>query len=433
MNKKRILFVGDTSTACNYGSIAVSETFLEMLLDVGLYDLEIIDYRSCIRATGVQGQELDSKVYVKKIVNSRVGTLKKLIKKVKESKPARFVKQRVLRRDFLYNYHIPVRYDLYEEFTQRVLNGEVLQYERRLIEKCDLVLINGEGSIVNGTDTNGVYNKNGLYVVYMSFLSKRLGKKCLLLNHTVDPRNRDAWEMIRNVYPLVDKVFVRERLSLDVLRRQNLVGGNIDFVPDILFAYEPKIDVKMPLLRRLNPDEPFLCLGDSSGIKSGLTAVSWDVRETYIRLVRQLQKEVCKQIVIVDGYRGENEDINYIVNKLNLPCVNLKNCNYHQLFALLKKSELFISGRWHASILSLLAKTPILLWGSDSHKTEALYELTDYPFAFFDVKSLPINIDRMVNEAKVIIDSDHARTWLLVDKYKKDAKQNINIIKRFLL
>jgi len=432
MNKKKILFVGDTSTACNYGSIAVSETFLEKLFVEERYDIEIIDYRSCIGATGIQGYVLDSKSYVKKTVNAKFGNFKKVIKKIKESSLAIFVKERVLKRDLLHSYHIPVRYDMFEAFTRRVLKGEVLQFEKELIERSEVVLINGEGSIVNGTDKNGVYNKNGLYILYMAYLSKKLEKKCLLLNHTVDPGNRDAWEIIRNVYPLIDKVFVRERLSLDLLKRQNVFIDNIDFVPDILFAYQPMSYGEIDYSGLINPDEPYICLGDSSGIQSGLTAVSWDVRKTYMRLIKQLQKDVCRQIVIVDGYRGQNEDINYIVKELKLPCFNLQNCNYHQLYGLLKRSDLFISGRWHASILSLLAQTPILLWGSDSHKTEALYELINYPFTFFDVKSLPINIDRIVMEAKKVITSDHTNTWFLVDKYKVDAERNVDIIKSFI-
>ena len=92
-------------------------------------------------------------------------------------------------------------------------------------------------------------------------------------------------------------------------------------------------------------------------------------------------------------------------------------------------AQLFISGRWHASIIALLGHTPILLWGSDSHKTEALYSEIGYNHEFFDVNALPINIDRVVEEAKKIIKEDHSKIWNQVEQLKSDSYQNVKMLK----
>jgi polysaccharide pyruvyl transferase WcaK-like protein len=69
----------------------------------------------------------------------------------------------------------------------------------------------------------------------------------------------------------------------------------------------------------------------------------------------------------------------------------------------LSKSEIFISGRWHASILCILSGTPILLWSADSHKTKGLYSLLDYPYKFFQIDTLPLHVDEIVIQTKEIL------------------------------
>ena len=99
-----------------------------------------------------------------------------------------------------------------------------------------------------------------------------------------------------------------------------------------------------------------------------------------------------------------------VVEKNKVPRVNLCNCSYQELYYVLKNSQIFISGRWHASILALLSGTPILLWGADSFKTRALYDLFNYPYAFIDIKKLPEQIPLIKSETIKILSSNIRRS-----------------------
>jgi len=325
--------------------------------------------------------------------------------------------------------NVPARYDHYEQFANKILNDEVWKYEKKLIEWADIVLVNSEGNIVNGTDTDGKYRVGGRYVLFIEYLSKIVMKKpCYVINHTVDPKNRDIKKIIENVYPHLDGVYVREKKSHQVL--QNWGINKVEYVPDALWSHDFLKDekVKKPeCLKDFDFEKPYICIGDSSGIHNLYTHVSWDIVKQYTIMINELKK-ICPNIIFIDGYKGYNEDIHEVILKNNIATVNLRTCNYHELYYVLERAELFISGRWHASIISLLAHTPILLWGADSHKTEALYGEVDYPYEFFDVAALPLNIDRIVDEAKKIIQDEHDVQWELVEKLKKESLRNVDML-----
>ncbi|MGQ1946431.1 polysaccharide pyruvyl transferase family protein [Geofilum sp. OHC36d9] len=395
----KILFVGDLRTANNYGAIATTETLNNMLVQA-IPDAEIqyIDYRSLYFPTPVSGWPASSDGVATKIK----GMVKLVAKKVLPIFLRRLVKQLLFSAKKSSSY-VPYKVSLYDEYYARLQKGEILGFEKRMLEWADMVYINGEGNIVNGVDKYGKYRNGGLYILFMAWLAKeKFQKKTFMVNHTVDPANKDVFEMIEKVYPGLDKVYVRETLSLAKLQEVGVDNGV--FVPDALFGYQPiqNWQPSAKLLRQIDFSKPYICIGDSSGIKNMYNQVKWDVVKVLSELIEKL-KDVMPQIIFVDGYNGGNSDVNKVVRNTNIGIVNLKNCSYHDLFYVLQGAEIFVSGRWHASILSVLANTPILLWGSDSHKTKSLYTLLDYPYSFYEVNTFPIHIDEMVNEVKKII------------------------------
>jgi polysaccharide pyruvyl transferase WcaK-like protein len=238
----------------------------------------------------------------------------------------------------------------------------------------------------------------------MAWLAKtKFNKITCILNHTVDPANSDVYKMISKIYANLDIVYVRETLSLKKLHEIGI--NNAKFVPDALFHYTPSKEWNPSIIlsKQIDFSQPYICIGDSSGIKNRYNQVKWDVYQVLFQLIIELKK-IIPQIIFIDGYNGSNEDINKVIRKMHLGFVNVNNCSYNDLFYVLKGSEVFISGRWHASILSVLARTPILLWGADSHKTRSLYTLLDYPYEFFEVNTLPIHIDDIIKNTQKIIE-----------------------------
>jgi polysaccharide pyruvyl transferase WcaK-like protein len=299
---------------------------------------------------------------------------------------------------------IPCLFKDYETFAQKMLKGEILQYEYELLKWADTVYINGEGNIVNGTDSHGIYRTGALYILFMAyFIKKHLNKYCAIINHTVDPKNPDANEIIKNVYPMLDYVAVREPYSIKNLNELGFY--DVELVPDALFTFVPKNENWKPskkLEEQIDFTKPYICIGDSSGIRSRTNEVKWDIYKLYSKLIDELTS-VTDQIIFVDGFNGGHEKINKLIKDHKIGRVNLKNCNYEELYHVLSKSEIFISGRWHASILCILSGTPILLWSADSHKTKGLYSLLDYPYKFFQIDTLPLHVDEIVIQTKEIL------------------------------
>jgi len=429
---KHILFIGDFIPAQNYGSIATTETLKKLVSSVSK-DAEIryIDVRSYGKPTPVGGflpfgvPEKSLFGFIKRLLPpTAIPLMRSWNKKLK--------KNLGIKTSFL-----PYRYSLFEEYYDKMQQGEILRYEKELLEWADIVLVNGEGTIVNGTDKDGKYSVGGLYTFYLSWLAKvKYNKPTCLVNHTVDPANNDAYEIIENLYPKLDYVCVREPLSLIKLKEHGIT--NASFVPDSLFSYVPVKDWKptAELLKQIDFSKPYILVGDSAGIWKNpyLPVVKWDVVEVFSDLITQLQK-VVPQVVFVDGFNGWSKDINKVIKKFDLGYVNLKNCTYHDLFYVLKGAEIFISGRWHNSILSAVANTPILLWGSDSHKTRALYTILEYPYQFFAINSFPIHTEDMAACAKKIIEEKDAVKKSLkekVDQYAPLTSGNVKFLKEVL-
>ena len=428
MSKRKILFVGDLRTAYNYGAIATTETLLDLVRQAApTADLKLIDVRSFSGHTPPTGWPPVDYREVLHAPPSGKAALTRALKRAGLYDFAQAVRESLALapRD-----NVPARFDAYSRMAEKILNGEQWAFEKNTIEWADVVLINSEGNIVNGTDAHGLYRTGGRYVCFFAWLAKMVfHKPCYIINHTVDPQNRDIKTIIQNVYPCLDGVYVREKMSCELLRQWHV--ENFRYVPDALWTHDFENDpeAKAPVaLRDFDFMQPYICIGDSSGIQNNYSHVKWDVAAVYTELIAQLRRDVCPRIVFVDGYNGISPGIEAAVRRSGIDRVNLKNCSYHELYYVLKHARLFISGRWHASIIALLGHTPILLWGSDSHKTEALYGEVGYRHEFFDVAALPLNIDRVAAEAKAILADDMTCVWNAVEELKRRAKDNTDML-----
>lgn len=419
---KKVLLVGDLRTAINnYGAFANSDMLVKEFKKKNI-ELKCIDFRSFWNATPEGGWSQSVEEYLESN-RKRKYKMRNFARKLPFAKSlASFIRSKSVKIP-----HVPYLYKYYDDFSSKVLSGKALQYEKALIEWSDIVVINGEGNIVRGTDKNGFYRIGGLYVLYMAYLSKKvLNKETYIINHTIDPGNRDIIEIINNLYNELDGIYIREKLSIKLLNQWGI--ENVKLVPDSLFLYNEISNKNSEYINKLKKTNmPVICIGDSSGIQNGYSMVKWNIDEFFITLINKF-KDKGYQIVFIDGYGGNNEFINKAVKKTNIIQLSMSNCGYEELYNILKLSKIYISGRWHTSILSLIAHTPILLWGSDSHKTEALYDLIDYQYKFFDASSLPIHVSDIVDEAIKIINADHTKTYEKVNQLQEQVKNITEMI-----
>lgn len=430
-SSKKILFIGDYTPSYNYGAIATSECLKKMVsTHFEKNKIKIIESRMFGKnpPRGGWGEFIPPKNIIKKSFIEKIrlkleylGVKEILLKLV--SSNLRTNKEK----------YKPYLFRHFDTYAKKMLDGKIFQYEYKQIKWSDIVYINGEGTLVHGTDNQGIYRKGGLHLLFLAYFAKNyLDKYCAIVNHTVDPGNRDAEEIIKETYPTLDYVSVREPLSINAL--DSLGYKDAKLVPDALFSYEPDNEwhPSKKLLKEIDFNKPYICIGDSSGILSTTAKVKWDVFNVYRRLIKELQ-EIVPQVIFVDGFLGKHPEINKLIKKMKLGKVNLSNCSYHDLYYVLKNSEIFISGRWHNSILSVKANTPILLWGADSHKTKGLYELLDYPYKFFDINTLPIHISDIAEETEKILKQKSDITEKLNKKnakLKQDSYKNVSFLSK---
>jgi polysaccharide pyruvyl transferase WcaK-like protein len=404
-NNRRILLIGDLRPVFNYGAVATSDVLLKRIRQRMLPgdELRVIDHRSFFRITPVGGfPEWTYPQFPKDPAKLRRMILRSQIKNF-----TRKALQTPAQRQAQSFDPLPARWKDYPSFKDKVLNGNLYPYEKDLIEWADEVIINSEGNIVNGIEATGKYRRGARYVFAMAYLAQIVFKKpTSIINFTVDPKNPDAEEIIREIFPHIGRIVPREPLSLPELKRIG-IDCKFGWCPDILFSYSNEetpdseltpVSTAIPI-----PESNYVCLGDSSGLQSLSSVAKWNVKDVYAQMINRIRQDLGKEVVLVDGFNGSNPQINQTAKQLQVPVVSLMNCSYQMLIEILGKADLFISGRWHASIMASLRGTPFILWGSDSHKTRALHVMFDSPYRFYHVDSLPIHLDDLMEDAKGIL------------------------------
>ena len=471
--KYKALLIGDLVDAHNYGAIATTTCFIKKLEDY-FYIFHRINFRSLYNPTPDEGWEeffrkqkekQESVRREREWVDAEKNTAELIEKKKTQSKNR--VKQKLIRivfspfkvilwplRKIITLYFrlrdkefvvlsrnetqkpilpdpifpklrrkdfVPFRWDQYELYAREVMHGLRMQYEYKLLQEADLIIINGEGNVVSGTDEFGLYRCGARYIFFMAYLAKKYFKKYVcIVNHTIDPKNKEAEEIIKHVYPLFDFVSCREKLSFDILKP--LVPDlKPRFHGDSLFTFEGNKElINEEIANLIDFSKPFICIGDSSGVRGLLSQVKWNVVETFAELITEINK-IIPQVVFIDGYAGNYAEINRLVEYMNIPCLNLRNCCFEDLIYVLSKSSCFVSGRWHASIMALLGNCPVVLWGADSHKTRALYHLfNENELGFYSIDSIPIRIHDIVSDVRKAIERQKDYTGI-VQNLKESA------------
>jgi len=441
--KQRVTLIGDLVPACNFGAVATSTLLMEMFeQEFGHAFHHVVDFRSFERETPVEGWsepfQLPALVLdpVPPVKTKTCLTLRNMLWNIGIRRPSFLRAKSAPSPHRLTADILPARYAGFDAMAKAILEGRAFPYEKRVIEDSDIVVINGEGNIVHGVDAKGRHRYGARYILMMAYFAKvHMGKTCLMINHTVDAGNSDIDEMVCGIYPRLDLVAVREPLSIKYL--ENLeCAGNIHCMPDVLFALQCNSSWSPPerLSRIIDFSEPYICLGDSSGLASRAGSVLWSVREVYGNMVRVL-REHCKQVVLVDGFAGGHRGINAVARDLGLPQVNLRNCSFLELAEILGRAELFVSGRWHASIMAAVSGTPFVLWSSDSHKTLALQMMFECPTRFYDIHTIPVHLDHLSEDDDDILRNRqhmHEGIHTRALEYGHQARLNVSMIKGFM-
>ncbi|MGD1921142.1 MAG: polysaccharide pyruvyl transferase family protein [Pleurocapsa sp.] len=286
---------------------------------------------------------------------------------------------------------IPENLSEFEPFAQKAIAGEILQTEIQCLKKCDLVVINGEGSIYDR-------QRKGRMMLFVAYLAKRhFNKPCILVNHTADVHDPIMAEMVSCIYPMLDDVVFREPLSAEAC--SNFIReDNSLLAADAAFTYRPMPKTVWSSVAEregyfsiwpdsavgFNPQKPYICVGGSS-IYLRPDRPQYDPIPGFIELCIALQN--IAPVVLTAPCQTDEKIFRPVAKELNLPLIALSTPT-QQAVDILGHASAYISGRWHPSILALTGGTPIVTLTANTYKTQALLKQIGLDAPTFDALRL---------------------------------------------
>jgi polysaccharide pyruvyl transferase WcaK-like protein len=254
--------------------------------------------------------------------------------------------------------------------------------------EADLLVLDGDGDIIFSTPPR----RQTLFLLAMIELGVRLKKPVFLVNSMISDcpltgRNNTTVAAARRLFAQCRAVSLRDPESLEYVQKE-MPETNSSLIPDSLFAWfslyasgnsHPPLngDFLLPhpekdeYWGKLDFSQPYICIG------GGALAASQPDRsvQCYARLV-----DAIRQL----GYRvylTENDwPDSFLQHVAREKDVGIVPADAPILLcgAVLAHARLFISGRYHPSILASLGGTPCIFLESHAHKMGSLSRVLEY-------------------------------------------------------
>lgn len=254
---------------------------------------------------------------------------------------------------------------------------------RRRVEEADIIVLNGEGSGIFGTP----YRHDFFFYLALAELGIRLGKPVFFINtifsdDPVSGRNARSLEAAERVLARCTEVHVRDPYSL-AYARETMPSVRCRYIPDALFTWFDRVqapsfappgvgDFAIPYpeeesrwFGRLDFSRPYICVGGSSLAAQDPPRA----REAFARLVPAMAA-LDLPVVVVETCRGD-AFLRDVVTDAGLSFVP-RNCPIYLAEAILARARLFVSGRFHPTIMASLGGTPCVFLDAHSHKMASL-------------------------------------------------------------
>ena len=283
-------------------------------------------------------------------------------------------------------------------FNRSLFLYSVLEELDANIRQCDALVINGEGSFIF-TDP---HRRDTIFYLMLLNLAQLHKKDTYCLNAMFSDcpksgRNNETLKKATDILSQCNLVVAREVNSLNYINKLEC-NINVKYVPDALFSwskYKEYIDtaINFPLTFVPFPEydnyrtkfdfiQPYICV-------SGSSSAAWNQGEAVLGYTRLLEalKDVGYRIFIVPTCAGD-QFLCDVANRTKLPIVPVQT-NILAGMAILSNATVFLSGRWHPSILASLGGTPCVVFGSNSHKTKSFIEFMSYSKNKKEYKDIP--------------------------------------------
>lgn len=268
------------------------------------------------------------------------------------------------------------------ELAEKILDSEDEKIKELLgkIEASDGVIINGEGSLILSK------RKRPELILYLAMLvvADKLQKKSLYINAVCSP-DYDGyidWKLLGEAQNILQKTAlfaVRDEKSFRFAKANGF--GTVRYIPEALFGWIKYLDGSrsMPLGQMyfaypeddfeddaFDFDNDYILLGGYMSYAGKFYSYE-NEKEAYGKLIRFLQQKTRNVYLAETG--GEERLLRDVSSEYDIGLIKY-NVNSVMYAYLLANARLYISGRFHPSILASLGGCPCIMLSSNCHKSE---------------------------------------------------------------
>ncbi len=252
------------------------------------------------------------------------------------------------------------------------------------LEECDGALVNGEGDLIFGTPAR----QRLLFILTLCDMLQQRGKTLFYLNAMASPApgqdpDAETLAVADEVLARADAFALRDPVSLD-FARQHLprAGAKAAMFPDAVFAWAEDLNSEEFLRQRevvqrfladhgVDPAAGYILVGGSSRAAHDKPRAA----AAFPGLVAALRE--CGLPVVLQPACNGDSFLEAVARETGAPLFPIAS-PIRAHVALLGEASLYVSGRWHPSIMAALGGTPCVFMGSNSHKMIALQHQLGY-------------------------------------------------------
>lgn len=286
------------------------------------------------------------------------------------------------------------------QIAGQVRAGTLLQSVAKSLHQCDVLFMNSENFI-----RPGAYK--GRMLLLLAYLAKQVfGKRCILTNATFDFGEPGLLEIARHVLPMLDHVHVREEAS--AARYVDLVpGATPALFGDVAWTYRPQpvsrwgdaasraghLSAWPDMVEGFDPFQPYITVSASSWFAMPEHAAA-DPTAAFVTLCTRLQGLV-PQVLLVASCEVDAKIMRRVAARTRLPLLGLT-LPVLQGADVLANAALHVGGRWHPGIFASTGGTPLLAFGANTHKMQALVQQIQPDLPVFDAGRIEIELDAIL-------------------------------------
>jgi|LSQX01.2.fsa_nt_gb polysaccharide pyruvyl transferase WcaK-like protein len=318
------------------------------------------------------------------------------------------------------------------------------------LQEMNLLKYDFEGIVINGEGTMIMTDKprkDTLVYLMLVWWAKSINKKVFFVNAMfsdcpVSGSNKKTISTSNSVLSDCDLLILRDPVSLKYVE-ENLKKCIAKYIPDALFTWSSLINDNHKLehgkyylpfgeetdgnFNELDFTEPYVCV-------SGSSMSAWNQKSavlSYVYLVNQLKKEIDMPIYLIQSCIGDNF-LKEVSKYTQVPLIPVK-FPIVATAKILANARLFISGRFHPSIMASMGGTPCIFLKSNSHKTWSLQNMLNYKevieFSANPSESECSEIIKLAKEKLSFGEDERRRMISITAELSEQAQELLELIK----